>query len=480
MFNNVIYIPEVLSPAEIDKIHQSSMRILRSTGVVFHSDEACNLFKQHGARVEGKKVFIPENLVEKAISTCPLHFTVKSRNPLNNVTIGAGLPALEATRGSIYIADSSGNRRKALSEDFIALTKLVQTSPVINLNCGGVTLPSDISQSALPAFSMIISALYTDKPLPGLTLNEKIASECLQLAEIAYGGLEENLVLGTICPISPLIYDAGDLKVAFAYARADQPLCVTSCSMAGTTSPPTLAGTLIVNNAETLAGITLIQLIKEATPVVYGNLSSIADMRYINMATGAPEGALLQVGACQLARFYKLPFRGGGSLNDAKGVDIQAGGESMMNLMLNLLSGFDYIPHAIGVVDSFMSIAFEKFIIDEDMVMALKRLARGIEVNDATLLTDLIEQVGPGGNYLTANETASLFRREFWQPSIDLRQPQSLWQSSGALDAPARAMNVCRRRLESYIKPDIPLSVERELLNYFKNHYGQAQFLQPA
>jgi trimethylamine---corrinoid protein Co-methyltransferase len=471
---------EVLSTADIEEIHRASMQVLDQTGVVIHSEEARLLLQLNGARVDGKKVYIPEALVEKTLQSCPPGFTLKARNPEKAVTVGSGTPALEATRGTVFIADSAGRRRKATGDDFVKLTKLVQTSNVINLNCGGITLPADTKQEALPAFSMICSALYTDKPLAGLTQSEAVARECLHLAEIVHGGLENNMVLGTICPTTPLTYDTTDLAAAYIYARSGQPLCITSCGMAGTTTPPTLAGTLVVNNAEVLAGIVLIQLIKEGTPVVYGNLSSITDMRYVNMAIGAPEGLLLQLAARQIARFYHLPFRGGGALNDAKGVDIQAGYESMMNLMLITAAGFDYVPHAIGVLDSYMSISYEKFIMDEEMFMSVKRLLRGIEVNSETLLTGLVDRVGPGGNFLTADETALYFRREYWQPVVDVRQPQGLWESAGAPDLPSRAMAACRNRLENYTKPDLSPLVEAKLIHYYKTHYGQAEALQPA
>ncbi len=480
MYNKVLALIEVLDKTEIEEIHSASMQILDQTGVVLHSEEARLLMQFHGARVDGNKVFIPAALVEKALQSCPTEFTLKSRNPLKSVIVGGGTPALEATRGTVFIADNVGRRRKATTEDFINFTKLVQTSDLINLNCGGVTLPADLNQESLPAFSMVCAALYTDKPLAGLTLNEKVSRECLHLAETVYGGLEDNMVLGTICPITPLSYDTSDLAAAYIYARSGQPLCVTSCAMAGTSAPPTLAGTLAVNNAEILAGIILVQLIKAGTPVVYGNLSSITDMRHINMAIGAPEGILLQLAARQIARYYRLPFRGGGALNDAKGVDFQAGYESMMNLMLISMAGFDYIPHAIGVLDSYMSISYEKFIMDEQMLMAVRRLQRGIEVNSETLLTGLVEKVGPGGNFLTTDETASYFRQEYWRPPVDLRQPQSLWESAGAPDVAYRAMELCRRRLDSYTKPDIAPAVEAKLLKYFKDHYGQAESLQTA
>lgn len=467
----------VLNTAEIEEIHEASLQILGETGIVINSEEARLLLRKHGAKSDGKLVFFPRGLIGEALKLCPESFLLKSRNRESSVKIGNGSLVLEPARGIVFIADSRGKRRQSTSADVVNFMKLVQTSEVLALSSAGMALPGDLPVEARPAFSLISAAIYTDKPLPGITLNAGPTSECLELAEIVFEGREDNVVLGTVCPTSPLSYDVNELEAMFLYARKRQPLCITACAMAGTAGPPTLAGMLALNNAEVLAGITLLQLINPGNPVVYGNLSSITDMRQANMATGAPEGALLQLGACQLARNYQIPFRGGGALSDAKSVDYQAGYESMLNLMVTMLAGFDYVPQVVGVLDSYMSVSYEKFMLDEELVMAVKRLIRGFNVDSQSLMTGLVNRVGPGGNFLATEETAAIFRREYWQPPLANRQPQALWAATGSPESPERAMELCRKRLGSYQRPHLSPKIEKALLKKYADRYSLTEAL---
>jgi trimethylamine---corrinoid protein Co-methyltransferase len=470
----------VLTEPEIEAVHEASLQILDRVGIVFHSEEACLLFKQHGARVEGKTVFFPPSLVEQTLKSCPIGFVLKARNPEKSLSIGLGGRALAPTAGPVFIADEQGRRRPSSGRDYVNFMKLLHTSDLLNLCGGGLLVPADLQPEARVAFMLIASALYTDIPLPGFTQGAAAAAECLQLARIIFEGPEESTVLGTVNPTTPLVYDAGDIEAMLLYARAGQPVCVTACGMAGSTAPVTLAGTLAVNNAEVLAGIVLVELVHPANPVLYGNISSITDMRTVTFAAGAPEGTLLHLSACQMARRYKLPFRGGGALTDAKGADAQAGYESMMNLMVMGMAGYDYVLHAAGALDSLMSISYEKFIIDEEMGLSVQRLLKGMEVNSESLQLDLVAQIGSGGHYLDSDQTASSFRREFWHPQVGNRQPHAMWELSGAPDAPARARQVWQSRLEKYTKPELGPEIEKRLLQYFRERYGQADGLQPT
>lgn len=147
-----------------------------------------------------------------------------------------------------------------------------------------------------------------------------------------------------------------------AYAANNQPLVLACCSMAGFTSPTTLSATVIQNNAEILAGIVLSQLVRPGAPVVYGNTSTITDMSSMNLCIGAPEYQLISTAASQLEKYYKIPYRSGGGLTDAKDPDIQAGIEATTNLLLSIANGVNFILHAVGIMESFMSVSYEKWI----------------------------------------------------------------------------------------------------------------------
>ncbi|MCP4454804.1 MAG: trimethylamine--corrinoid methyltransferase, partial [Planctomycetes bacterium] len=171
-------------------------------------------------------------------------------------------------------------------------------------------------------------------------------------------------------------------------------------SIAGATSPVTMEGTLVVQNAEVLAGIVLSQLVREGAPVVFAGSSSATAMRYGTLSIGAPEMAINTAATAQMARFYDLPCRGGGALTDAKQVDSQAAYESMMSMQMATLSGINFVLHSAGILEGYMTASYEKFIIDAEICGMCKRIKRGEELTPEKLAVEAISQVGPGGDFL--------------------------------------------------------------------------------
>lgn len=462
---------EVLSEAELMKIHRVSLDILEKVGIQVHSEEVLQIFKKHGARVEGSHVFISPKMVEDNLQEIPSSFALQSRNPKHNVVIGGELPVCTPAAGPVYIVEKEGERRKSTSLDAINVVKLTQTSDYLHMNAGITVIPTDIADEAMFTYMALITAIYTDKPLAGFASGTKPARESIEIASRILGTDSYNLI-GTINPTSPLIYDSSQLEGLLVYARARQPLCIASCGMAGTTTPTTLAATLAVTNAEILFGVILTQLISPGTPVIYGNTSSIIDMRHISFSIGAPELALLVAASAQLSRYYGIPFRGGGSLTDAKTVDVQAGYESMLSLSMTYLCGVDFVFHAVGILDSFLSFSFDKFIVDEEIGLMVRRYFRGIEVSDDTLAYDLICSSRASGHFLATAHTAENFRREFFQPRISNRQHYTQWaqEKEGAGELGRKSW---QERLANYTVPDMEQGLKQELIRYYEDLYGK-------
>jgi trimethylamine---corrinoid protein Co-methyltransferase len=466
--NNVVQ--EVLSEADVGKIHQTSLDLLEKVGVRVHSEEALQILKKHGARVENSRVFIAPNMVEENLKRILSTFPVKSRNPKYDIVIGGEEPVCTPSAGPVYVVEKDGKRRRSTSHDAINLIKLTQTSDFLHMNGGAAVVPSDISGEAIFTYVALITALYTDKPLPGFTYGTRVAEESIDIASRILGKESYNLI-ATINTTSPLIYDKTQLEGLLVYARARQPLCIASCGMAGSTTPTTLAATLAVTNAEILFGIILTQLVSPGTPVIYGNTSSVMDMRHISFSMGAPESSLILVASAQLSRFYGLPFRGGGSLTDSKTTDVQAGYESMLNMSMTYLCGADYVFHAVGILDSLTSFSFDKFIIDEEIGLMMKRFSRGIEVNEDTLAYDLVASTKEG--FLSTLHTAKNFRKEFFQPRISNRQHYTEWIKEDTADASKVRENYLQSRLDSYTIPDMEKGLKQELIAYYEGLYGE-------
>ena len=383
-----------LSAQEIEKLHEATLTVLSKTGVRFGHERALEIFKKGGARVKGDQVFIDEHLLMKALQSAPRSFTLHGREKKDDIVIGAGRPVYAPASGPIFVKRGA-EKRAATRRDFIDLLKLTQGSALLGVVNYIVVEPQDLELGRRKMFQVAAALKYSTKPLVGMTMGEGNTAQSLRLVRDFYGGLEDYRLLGVISPISPLAYDRGMLDHVIEYARAGQPLMFASCTQPGFTGPATLAGTVVVDNAQQLAGIVFSQLCKEGLPVIYGSTSTSCDMRYASPAIGSPEASLLTIATAELAKYYGLPCRSGGALTDAKVPDMQAGLESMMAALSTALGGVDFILHACGILDSFNTVSFEKFIIDETTAAVVERFAGGFEIDEERLAVGEIGKVGP-------------------------------------------------------------------------------------
>ncbi len=250
------------------------------------------------------------------------------------------------------------------------------------------------------------------------------------------------------------------------YAKAGMPQLISSLAIAGATAPVTMEGTLVVQNAEILAGITLTQLVQEGAPVIFSGSSSATAMRYGTLSIGAPELAVNTAATAQMGRFYNLPVRGGGALTDAKKVDSQAAYESMMSMQMATLSGINLVLHSGDVLEGYMTASYEKFIIDSEICGMCKRIKRGEEITAEKLAVDVIKDVGPGGEYLTNMHTFKHFKTELYAPIMEERDNFNNWSSKGSLSMNQRANAKYKEMLENYIKPDMDNDVLKNLDKY--------------
>jgi trimethylamine--corrinoid protein Co-methyltransferase len=270
----------------------------------------------------------------------------------------------------------------------------------------------------------------SDKPLVGLSQDARIAADSIEMARWAAGDDNPHFVIGVVDALSPMAWDEKMLSALMVYAQKAQPCIVTACSMAGMSSHIRLAETLVQNHAEILAGIVLAQLLHPGTPVVYGNTSVIADMRTMIPAPGSPEFALMTVAAVQLARLLGLPCRAGGGLTDAKEVDAQAGIEAAVNLMVTEMIRPDLLLQGVGLLESFATISYDKWIMDEEIIDRICRITRGIGAPGGDAV-DAIGQTGPGGNYLMHPSTLTGFRTEHFIPHVSDRSSYNRWEQAG-------------------------------------------------
>lgn len=465
---------QLLTQAEIEQIHANSLRIMENIGIVFSYEPARDLLVKHGAKVEGHTVYFPPKMVEEKLKTVPSSFTLYARDPEKNVEITCEKTAYVGPYGAPYVIDRDNGRRTGSLEDFNNIVKIVHQLQNIDIQSHISCEPCDVDVNIRHNVMVYNTLKYSDKPLMGSVLGYEIAKESIEMAAIAFGGLdvikEKPAIISIPCTLTPLSYDDKMAGAIIAYAEAGQPQLVNSLSIAGATTPATVAGLVSLQNAEVLAGIILAQCVNPGTPIVYSASGSNAEMATGSLSIGSPEDAVVSLVNGQLAKFYQIPCRISGALSDSKMMDSQAAYEASITLMMAQMAGGNFILHSAGIIDTYNLISLEKLIIDNEIIGYIKRINQGVTVNEDTLAYDVIKEVGPQGQFLTHAHTFSHFRTEFYRPTLSNRQNIQQWKEEGSKPIEEVANAKWKQLLADYVEPALPGDVEADLKKYVDTH----------
>ncbi|MDA8220991.1 trimethylamine methyltransferase family protein [Desulfosporosinus sp.] len=462
---------EFIGKEDYTRIHEASLKILAETGVAFHDDEAVELFKKHGARVNGKVVYISRELVEKALAATPSKFKWSARNDQQSVIVGDGF-IQQPNVGPVYIQDMDKGRRLATLQDYTNIQKLCQASDVINL-VGSIPVdPSDVANENKHLSMMYEIIKNTDKPIIGMCTEGLQAKHQLDMVAMAVGGqqfLADNPCVGVLVnPLSPLAYAPETIQTMREYAKLRQPLLLAPCIMAGVTAPISLLGTSVLQNTEFLAGLVFSQLVGPGTPVVYGNASTRSYFKRASFCAGTPEAMMINTSNIQMGlEFYNLPTRTMCGITESKILDAQAGYESMMSLMMGMMSGAHIAVQCLGVLDAIMATSYEKFILDEEMVRRALHIYKGIDTSDEALSVDIIQEMGQNGSYLMHTNTFEHFR-ESWTPTVSEWGSYDEWVTQGSEDVVVRANRKYKEILNNAPESLIDKDLDNDLQRYIE------------
>lgn len=459
----------VISEGDYSRIHEATVKILSETGVVFHSEEALEVFRKHGAKVINKTVHIDRSLIEQALEACPKTFEWTARNEKQSVLVGEEC-LIQPNAGPIYIQDIDRGRRLALLEDYCNIQKLCQASDVVNL-AGHIPVdPSDVNQKEKHLQIMYAMLKHSDKPLIGHTVYKKQAQEMLDMMEMSIGykgSLKEKHYLGVVVnSLSPLAYSEDALETMSVYAKNNQPIVIAPAIMAGVSGPISILGTVVQQNAEILAGIVFIQLVNPGNPVIYSTASSTAYMKRASYCAGTPETMLINIPNLQLGQdFYHLPVRTMCGITESKTIDSQSGYETMQSVMMGMLGGAHILVQCLGILDALMTTSYEKFILDEEIIRRVKCITKGVDNSDDALAVNLIQEIGHTGTYLTHQSTYEHFR-DRWVPTISNWESHDNWIKAGAEDISLAANRKLKEILINAPQSMIDKALDTELKNY--------------
>ena len=452
---------------DLEQIHEASLKILRETGVLLDHPEIVEMVKKHGIQVSEQVAYFTGPQIMEWIQKAPGNFTLFGRNPEYDVCIGGDTTVFAAGYGATFIVDESGAKRNACLEDYLKFLKLVHHSDYFSINGGLLVQPSDISNARPFPLLLYLSILHSDKCLMGGSDGATETQQTMDLLSICFGDrrhlIEKPRMVSIINSSSPLRFNRDSLDKLLIHARYGQPAAITAAVMGGTTGPVTLAGTIAQANAETLAGIAVSQMIREGTPMVYGSQSTLADMQTGAYVSASPEHALCIRSGAQLARFYGLPSRGGGSKSDVHFVSAISGFESMLTMLTTYMEKMNIVILSAGISDSVMAMSYEKFLLDLQIIAMAKRFVQGVLIDGETLALDAIHEVGPGGEFLTNDHTLKFCRSERWPATIDSSAANLL---NNHKDMMQWLKEKKEDMLDAYRQPELPDDVRSDMEKY--------------
>ncbi|HLF22161.1 MAG TPA: trimethylamine methyltransferase family protein [Aestuariivirga sp.] len=453
----------ILSEDQIETIHRQSLRVLQEIGMDVLLPEAREILGRAGAMIDGERVRIGGDIVEQALKTPPSEFTFHARNPAHDIRIGGNWIAFTPVGGPPNCSDLDRGRRPGTLEDNGNFVRLSQFFNCVHTAGGGSVDALDSHASVRHLHIMRNKVRLSDKvPFVTSTGRHRLF-DCLEIARLARGiskeqFLREPSAYTVINTNSPLKLDTPMAMGIIEMARLNQICVVTPFTLAGAMAPVTLAGALVEQNAEALAGLALSQLANPGAPFVYGGFTSNVDMKSGAPAFGTPEYMKACIAGGQLARRYKLPYRTS-STNAANSVDAQAAYETVFSLWGAIMGGGNVIQHAAGWLEGGLVASYEKFALDADLLQMVMQYLEPLEVSEATMALDAMNEVGPGGHFFGAAHTLERYATAFYQPMISDWRSFPQWEQAGSPKAHDKANALWKRALAEYVEPNLDSAI---------------------
>ncbi|MFQ5436577.1 MAG: trimethylamine methyltransferase family protein, partial [Anaerolineae bacterium] len=423
------------------------------------------------------RVWLDKALILELAAKAPAQFTLRARNPAHSLTFGGNHINFATVGAAPYYADLDQGRRPGTLADFQQMVKLAQICTPIHVIEGLFVEPQDIAVDQRNLEKGLTVFAHSDKVMTTAAHDRIVAQDYVNMAAIVFGGLNsirnQPVFASNVNVNSPLRFDDRMLGALMVYARNGQPCIITPFILAGAMGPITLAGAIAQQNAEALAGIVLTQLVNPGVPVFYGGFTTNIEMQSGSPAFGTPEGAMALLAGAQLARRYKLPYRGSGGLNSAKTPDAQAAFETQMTLWPAVMAHTNLVFHSAGWLESGLVCSLEKFILDVEGLAMMHIFLGGIDVSEDNLALDMIAEVGPGGHHLGTSHTMARFRNGFYRPIVADRLNYETWREAGGWDAARRANQVAKDLLAQYEQPELDTAVADELNAYVQRRKAE-------
>jgi len=417
----------ILTEEEVKRIHYGALEVMEKTGVVFHHKRALEILGDAGCDVDGDKELVrfPNYLVEESLRKCPRRVLLKGRTPEYDVVIGDPYVHFASCIAADTLDLKTMERKTPTVQDHIDFAKVLDYLDEVHLNSGEYTNIKGVADRCMHPERFAMALKHSSKPLisAGVFGNETYV---IKMAQV----VGEN-PMGHVQCSPPLTWSTDKINCMFHYVEAGFPISPGTGLAIGMTSPVTLAGSLVQQQAEILSGIVLAQIVRPGIGVVAKGRIEPADMRSGTIAEGGVEKVIADAAWNQIWRWYQVPRWHPVVSTDSKVPDYQCGVEKALHFLLSALTGSNIIAGIGGVYDEITTSPVVA-IMDNELARMVGRIIDGVEVSEETLAVDLINEVGPiPGQFLSTAHTRKWWKSELLIPELADRVGYSEWVQTG-------------------------------------------------
>lgn len=467
-----------LDDPAMESVHAAALDVLADTGVGDATEELLEIALAKGCHVnEHGRLCFPASLIEDLIAGASREYVVYARGERagNDDMYCNGNRVHFSTAGSAvttFVSDSKTYRASNIL-DIYDFTRLTDRLDNIHM-CGDTVVATDLTEDFTHDINVAYALLAgTEKPFCMSFRNRDYIKPAIEMFDLVLGGdgrfLDKPFCVFGGCPIvSPLKFGRENLEVLIETSRLNLVSDIAIAPQSGATAPAPLAGILVQVIAETLACLAVVNMVRSGCGMTFAAWPFITDLRTGSFSGGSGEQALLAAAAVQMGKFYNLPNSVGAGMTDSKIPDAQSGFEKGISLTLAALAGCNRICEAAGMMGSLMGCSFESLVIDNEILGAVLRSARGIEVNDETLSVDVIKKstIDPG-HFLGNEQTLKYMESEYLYPKLSDRDPTVFWEQQGSKDMHEKSREIVNEILSRHYPNYIGEAADRAVRSRF-------------
>ena len=446
-----------VSDDELEAIHLASLRVLSETGVDFLDDTSRRQLADAGCAVDGDRVRFDPELVQQLVATAPAEFTLHAPNPERDLHIGGDVITYTSVASPPFVTGLGRDRRDGNRGDYRDLLKLGQVLNAVHTVAGYPVEPMDLHPSVRHLYATHDMLTLSDKVPFVYSLSRQRNLDAIEMTRIARGVDDTTLegqpsLYSVINASTPLRYDTVMLHGIQEMSARNQCIVITPFTLAGAMAPVTVAGALVLQNAEALAGIAYTQVVRPGAPVIYGGFTSNVDMRSGAPAFGTPEYWQACLVGGQLARRYNVPYRSS-NVNASNSVDSQSATESTIAVWGAVMGGVNLLLHGAGWLEGGLLTSFEKMVIDADLLNMVTAMLQPVTIDDAALAVEAIAEVGPAGHFFGTQHTQDRYDTEHFQPMVSSWANFEMWDEAGRVESHQRAETLARTLIDAHVEP---------------------------